>query len=453
MSAAAAGADKAYLDPIGNLMQDVAVGGRAGTWAQKTRDSLMTVRIQARKASLQAEREGKPFKSYMYNTLSKIPGVMSYMSDQVYPNTLGVLTNETSPMRNLMQPFMMTSAEVGYRYSVPTVIREMTWALRNPKKAAAELASKGLHGEGWDKIQNSVLSDPELGKAARAAMKVNAEAMEWNMKLFSWSEVINRYTAYKLGKKAAADMVSSISNPGKLTFEQSTALNFIETMPDSNKRSVMALLESLPNSDAPEAVINQLEKEVAQHLIQKTIFDYNKANASIIARYLPAPMLVFTKFPTYLAGDILNKIENKGLAAAAAPLMRNYLAPFAIAGQLDELNDEMLGDDNTLMDWAFGKSGLKGVTNLGALGGFRAFGNPIAAAPIKVGGKVLEAGVDLMQGDTEAAQKALVGDKEDKLGGAAGELVKTAGLYGPTFPTAVIRGIDNWGTLFDNLLD
>ncbi len=442
MAAGAAGVDKTYLDPIGDLLQDVAVGSRAGTWAQKTRDSLMTVRIQARKAALQAEREDKPLKSYMFNSLSKIPGVMSYMGDQVYPNTLGALTNPTSPLRNLMQPFMMTSAEVGYRYSVPTVVRGMAWALRHPKQAAAELAELGLHGEGWDKIYNSVLSDPEIGKVARAAMKVNSEAMEWNMKLFSNSEIINRYTAYTLGKKAAADMVASVSNPGKLTFEQSTALNFIETMPDANKRSVMQLLEQLPSSDAPEAVIKQLEKEVAQHLIQKTIFDYNKANASIMARYLPAPMLVFTKFPTYLAGDIMNKIEEKGLlAASAGPLMRNYLAPFAIANQIDELNDEMLGDDNTVMDWAFGESGLKGVTNLGALGGFRVLGNPVAAAPVNVVGNIGAAAVGVMQGDLEAAGKSVEG--------AAKGVSNTAALYSPTAISSPLRAFWNFAKWLD----
>jgi hypothetical protein len=433
IAAVNAGVDKKLLDPVGNLIQDIEMGSRAGTAAQIVRDKLISVQIQARKDALLAEREGKPFKAFISRAISRTPGVLSYLSDQIYPNTLGALTNPMSPLKNLMQPFMMTSPEVGYRYSIPTVIRGMAEALKNPNKAATELKELGLHGEGWDKLMNSALTDPNTSRAFMAAKKVNAEAMELNMKIFSTSEIINRYTAYKLGKKAVSDMVGAISNPGKLTFEQSTALNFVDTMTDSTKRSVFKILETLPNSDAPETLIKQLEKEVAQHLIQKTVFDYNKANASIVARYLPAPMLVFTKFPTYLMGNITSQIEEKGLMGAAPTLIRNYLAPFALLGGIDTLTDEVLGDDNNVIKWVYGQQGLKGVSNLGGLSGFRAFGNPTVSAPFKIGGKIMEAGVDALGGDVEAAGKALEG--------VPAEIGKTAALYGPT---AIASPINAW---------
>lgn len=433
VAAVNAGVDKKLLDSMGNLIQDIEIGSRAGTAAQTVRDSLLSVQIQARKDALLAERQGKPFKAFISKAISRAPATLSYLSDQIYPNTLGALTNPTSPLKNLMQPFMMTSPEVGYRYSIPTVIRGMAEALKNPNKAAATLKELGLHGEGWDKLMNSALTDPNTSKAFMAAKKVNAEAMELNMKIFSTSEIINRYTAYTLGKKTVGDMVSAVSNPGKLTFEQSTALNFINTMTDSTKRSVLKLMEELPNSDAPEAIIKQLEKEVAAHLIQKTIFDYNKANASIVARYMPAPMIVFTKFPTYLAGNILNQIEEKGVKGAAPMLIRNYLAPFALLGGIDTLSDEVLGDDNNIIKWVYGQQGLKGVSNLGGISGFRAFGNPTISAPFKVGGKIVEAGVDVLGGDIEAAGKALEG--------VPAEVGKTAALYGPT---AIASPINAW---------
>jgi hypothetical protein len=111
-------------------------------------------------------------------------------------------------------------------------------------------------------------------------------------------------------------------------------------------------------------------------------------------------------------------------------LTRSYLAPYVVMRSVDELADETMGDDN-ILDWVYGKQGLAGVTNFGGLSGFRAFGNPIAAAPFKVIGKVGEAGVDIMGSDWEAAGKSIEGVPK--------ELGKAAGVYAPTVLSAPIR--------------
>lgn len=432
MALAKAGVDKRYIEDIGNLVQDIELGHRPDTLATAISDAMVGMQLKARKAAINANREGKTWKAGIYNMISKSPEVMTYLGNQVYPNVLGALTNPTSPLKNLMQPFMMTSPEVGYRYAIPEVVRAMAKAAKNPNAVEEELKAAGLHGEAWEKIMNSVITDTESGKAWRTAKRLNHEAMEWNMKLFSKSEVFNRYAAYKLGQKTSGDMIDAVKNTGKLDFKQTTAMDYINNMMESEKRHVIEILQRATDAEGPalEAIRKELDKVVAQNLIQKTVFDYNKANASIIARYMPAPMIVFTKFPTYLAGNIIHEWESKGFFGAMPMLTRNYLAPFVVMAQTDELADEMLGDDN-ILDWVYGKQGLKGTTNLGGISGFRAFGNPIAAAPFKIVGKAGEAAIDFIGGDTEAAGKAIESVPK--------EIGKTLGIYAPTVLSSPIR--------------
>jgi hypothetical protein len=209
-------------------------------------------------------------------------------------------------------------------------------------------------------------------------------------------------------------------------------MDYVNNLLDAEKRHVIDILQKVNKAEGPELVSirKELDKVIAQNLIQKTVFDYNKANASIVARYMPAPMIVFTKFPTYLAGNLIHEYNKKGALGSMPALTRSYLAPYAVMRSVDELADETMGDDN-ILDWVYGKQGLAGVTNLGGISGFRAFGNPIAAAPFKVIGKVGEAGVDILGSDWEAAGKSIEGVPK--------ELGKAAGTYAPTVLSAPIR--------------
>ena len=432
-----AGFDKDLVKDMVNLIQDIEVGSRAGTLTSTIDTAMKATSLRARKAAVVAEREGRPLAAKWNKMVAVTPAVMQYLGNQIYPNTLGIFTNQRSPFKNLFQPFMMTSSEVGFRYALPTVTRAVAFGMRKGvgNELADRLKAMGLHGENWEGIMNAVLTDPNAPKAVRKFMATNHVMSTVAMKMFTQSEIINRFAATELGHKVGKDLVEALSNPGKMDFNQTTAMDFLSNMTDANRRDVMEQLKALRKvTDETERakLTKKVQIDVSQYLIQKTIFDYNKANASIIARHLPAPLLVFTKFPTYIASDLAHKIETQGPSAAAAPIIRAYMAPWAFAEAIDRYGEDNLDDDENLVNFFMGKEGLSGITNLGALTGFRSFGNPLLITPVTSLYRAGVAATDLAVGDTEEAEKQIT---------AAGKAAVSAGsLYGPASISAPVRG-------------
>jgi len=435
MALSKAGFDKEFVQDIANLIQDIEVGVRVGTFTQKLNDSITATSIRARKNAVIAERQGRPVAAKWNRVVANAPQVMQYLGNQIYPNTLGIFTNQRSPLKNLFQPFMMTSPEVGFRYAIPEVMRGVAYALKNTLngKATKELKEMGLHGEMWESILSSELTNQELPKSVRAFMDANQKASQVAMAAFSQSEVINRYAAMRLGHKVGTDLAAAVTNPGKLDFNQTTAVNYMNNLLDADKRKVEAKLRDIINApeEAKPKLIKELQVDISQDLIQRTIFDYNKANASIIARSLPAPLLVFTKFPTYLASDIVHKLQTKPGAETAAALTRAYMSPWVLATVIDKIGEDNMQDDDNVINFMLGKEGLSGITNLGGLGGFRSFGNPIISAPFKAAYEAAKVTEGIVTGDEEAIGKAATK--------AGKEAVTAAGMYGPVGLTGPVK--------------
>jgi hypothetical protein len=432
-----AGFDKDMTQDMINLIQDIEIGSRAGTLSSKIDTAMKASSLRARKAAVIAEREGRPVAAMWNKTVAATPHVMQYLGNNIYPNTLGIFTNQRSPFKNMIQPFMQTSAEVGFRYALPTVFRAVASAAKHGlgNKIPEYLKSMGLHGENWEGILNAILTDQSSSKALRLFLAANHKAMSVAMKLFTQSEVINRYAATELGHKVGTDLVASLANTGKMDFNQTAALNFLDGMMSANKRDVMdqlKLINKATDTTAKAELTKKLQIDISQYLIQKTIFDYNKANASIVARYLPAPMLVFTKFPTYVASDIVHKIETQGPGAAVVPLLRAYMAPYALAEAADQLGENNMDDDENILHFALGKEGLSGITSVGSLGGFRSFGNPLLSAPVVSGWEALKGAALTATGDEEGAERAF-----EQAGKSA---VSAATLYAPAIFSGPARG-------------
>ena len=429
-----AGFDKKMTQDMIDLIQDIEVGTRAGTLTSTVDTAMKAASLRARKAAVVAEREGRPIAAYWNKAVAASPAVMQYLGNQIYPNTLGIFTNQRSPIKNLFQPFMMTSADVGFRYALPTVARAVAYGLR--KGVGSELGNKlkamGLHGDNWEGIMNAVLTDPSAPKLVRKAMATNHVASTIAMKFFTQSEIINRFAATELGHKVGKDLVAALANPGKMDFHQTTAMEFLSHMTSANKRDIsskLKLLNNITDGAKRAEITREIQIDISQYLIQKTVFDYNKANASIVARSLPAPLLVFTKFPTYIASDLMHKIETRGMGAAAAPIIRGYMAPWALAESIDRYGEDNLNDDENMVKFFMGSEGLSGITNVGALGALRSFVSPLVMAPMQTLWDVGEAASHLAVGDAEDAEVALT--KAGKSGITAASLYAPAALSGP----------------------
>lgn len=379
MALANAGIDKHYIEDMSNLITDIQGNGRHGTLAQSVRDTLSTFEIRERITAAKAEAAGQNVKASIHRALASAPDALAYLGNQVYPNTLGIFVNQRSPIKNLFQPFMTTSPEIGYTYGIPKATRGMTYALRHPKLAAQELDELGLHGSEWGKVLQSTISDPTIGKQWRALAKVNSSVANMAMLGFEISETANRYAAKTMGFAVAEDLVSAMSHKNKLSSAEGTALEYLQNMMDSGRRDTESLLQQIRHASGDEraALQKQLGVTISQSLIQKTVIDYNKANASIFARSMPAPLIVFTKYPTILAGNLMHTIETKGYSAALTPIMKSYIAPFMVAALTDKVSEEVMDDDANLLKFVLGKGGVKDVTNLGGLLSLRNFGNPM----------------------------------------------------------------------------
>ncbi len=432
-----AGVDKEMVEDMSKLWQDITIGHRGDTVAGKLNQSVREFTTKARRDAIIAEREGKKLKAKQLRLMSQAPGALKFLGDQIYPSTLGIFTNQRSPIKNMFQLFMQTSPEVGYRYAIPEVMRSLKYGVRNIAngKLEKELAADGLFGEQWSDIDFSRLMSQDSPKAVRAFLDANHKVANVAMTPFSKSEVLLRYAATRLGHKAGNDMVAAMVNPGKLDFNQTSAMTFLKNLTDADRRAAEGLLKQAAK-EGPEAAKSkkQLQVLLSQAIIQRTVFDYNKGNASIIARNLPAPLLVFTKFPTYIASDILNRMQRADTKTdAALDLTRTYLAPYALMSLADNVSEEVWNDDENLVKLVLGRSGLEGVTGLSALGGLGIFGSPLISAPFQAGISTLAAGKELLGGDVEEAGKQIK---------AAGKgAASTASLYTPIMIGAPARAL------------
>jgi hypothetical protein len=399
--------------------------------------------MRARKEAVIMERNGNHAGAVAARAIAATPEVLKFLSDQVYPNTLGIFTNQRSPIKNLFQIFMQTAPEVGYRYAFNTMVKSLAYAVSHPATAEAWLKKRKLHGETWESFSDASMLNQDAPAIVRKFLSANHSANNLLMKPFSKSEMILRFAAAQLGHKTGTDLADALGKSNALEFKHISALKVMDNMLDADRREVESILRKIINTEDTAGraeLVEQLNNNIAQQLIQKTIFDYNKANASIIARHLPAQLLVFTKFPTIVASDIIHKIETKSGGELAGALVRGYLAPYVIAGIVDRIGEDNLGDDNAI-DLILGSGGAQGVTSLGALSGLQGFGNPVIAAPFKaVKGAVLTANA-LSSGDTEGAEKAMAAAGKDMAGAAS--------VYGPAFASSAIRGFYKFHTSGD----
>ena len=432
-----AGVDKEMVEDMSKLWQDITIGHRADTVAGKLNQTVREFTTRARRDAIIAEREGKNLKAKQLRLMSQAPGALKFLGDQIYPSTLGIFTNQRSPIKNMFQLFMQTSPELGYRYAIPEVMRSLKYGVRNVAngKLEKELAADGLFGEQWADIDFSRLMSQDSPKAVRAFLDANHKVANVAMTPFSKSEVLLRYAATRLGHKAGDDMVAAMLNPGKLDFNQTSAMTFLKNLTDADRRAAETLLRQA-SKEGPEAATSkkQLQVLLSQAIIQRTVFDYNKGNASILARNLPAPLLVFTKFPTYIASDIINRWQRAdNWGEGVLDLTRTYLAPYALMSMADNISEEVWNDDENLVKLVLGRSGLEGVTGISALGGLGVLGSPLISAPVKAGISTLAAGKEALGGDMEEAAKQIK---------AAGKgAASTASLYTPIIVGAPARAL------------
>jgi hypothetical protein len=298
---------------------------------------------------------------------AEYPELLRFMGSQLYPSVLSAVTNPIATIVNFTQPMAYSMPELGFQYGSSRILKGYLKAMRNPRAAFRELRDRGFKGAEWSTELSNSLDEAtgtvrsELGrKAARVVNGINSITM----KPFEIAELFNRAVVLEASKEVAKDMLNGtlarVSKEGA-DAGSAGAMKFFERLPDSYKRSMKPKLDKYEqlsdsfakgNTDAAKelrSIEHDIETDVAKYLIGKTIFNYDKASASELARTVAPMLMTFTKFPLNVIGDVAEQIETKGVAKGLGVdvgrrLILPALALYAGDQVLQEYDDEVIFD-------------------------------------------------------------------------------------------------------------
>jgi hypothetical protein len=357
-----------------NLMADI-VGVRGNTLHGAIKKKMEQFTIEHTKA---ADRAVAPLSKKWHQFLADSPEFLPNLLQQVYPNFLGL--KPQAIVMNLTQPFMMTMPELGLRYGPAKVMKaygavadiarkgrtiqlspELARQLgKEPgqefftRNAALVLRNQGQLPAQWStELRDALRTGIEKSGPSRLAGAALDKVTDVAMKGFELSEVMNRAVASEIAVGITDDLM------GKGTARaQKLANEFLANAGSAFRREVG---DALKAGDR-EAV----EKLTRQYLTSKTIFNYNRVTMSEYGRFVGPMFSVFTKWPTSIAGDVLEQYRRKGGLKGSAEIGRKYLAPLAAVAMIDRF--VMPGEEESPMRrLLLGKGGLSAGAPIGTI--------------------------------------------------------------------------------------
>lgn len=374
---------------LGQILGTAAGNKNLASWAKNQR-------IQFQAKMLKEARNTSGPKKLVYEQLAAAPETAQFLMAQVYPNFLGL--NPKAALVNLVQPLMLSVPEVGWakgsglilkayadlvqtKWSGKTIKLSPEMAQKLGKEPGSVMKTRDLRtilgndgtlpSKSFNHEIQSVIKDginqTTKGLPRRVVDRFNALAMFF----FEASETINRHVAKEMGSELARE---AFKNGGK-----SSTLDRI--LPPSYKRELRG------------KTLEEAKQLIGQYLVNKTMFAYNKAELSKFGRDFGSLLTQFTKFPSSIAGDIVDIIQSRGAVKGGTEVLRKYLAP---AYALDVLGDFYFSEnieDSPLLKKILGKDGLSGWS---AISGIKSLlDNGIAPPHIKNVVGTLQAGMEL----------------------------------------------------------
>lgn len=309
---------------IENLTRDLN-GQREGTVASYSRKKAQELVLNAKEAAKQYTAQGDTKKAAVAEWLSRSPDMMNSLQRNIYPNFLGA--NPRAAMNNLTQAFFMTTPEIGGAYGGIKVLKAATktlgelGGLLGKGQLKQEMEKSGqlgiqAHQESFDALKNGLAESGLTKDALNKATQVS-------MYLFEASEAINR----RIVSNVASDIAHDLVKPGSKGLAEAGKL--------------LSNLGPAYKTRVAQAVKNGNQAEV-QHLLEnyltgKTMFNYNKLNMSEYGRTMGPFFSVFSKWPSSIAGDMVNTMGEKGMAQGAFDNAKRYLAPILALNALETM--------------------------------------------------------------------------------------------------------------------
>lgn len=364
--------DAEYLT---NWLTDNLGGTRARTWRAFTQEFSNTL-LNVRDKGGPDSTAGRIADNMLYLGTNVVPKFFA----SVYPNFLGF--NIRSTLQNMAQPLTTTVPELGLK-GTEYAMRAYAEILRDPKMAIK--MGGQYRAAQWN---TELVQQLEAGLRKGAVEKSFDKAIDGYTKLamgmYEFGEVCNRVAVVQMGKLLARDIVSGDSGARK----------YIKNLNVGMRNELMDAIKSNKTELVENLVIN--------NLLDKTVFQYNRLSMSNFGRVMGPVLSVFSKWPTAIAGDVIDAYARKGVGQGSKDLAGRYMAPFmllAVANAAISDAGAFEQDDPQIQALVGGKRGLTGLSPLQSL--TQGIGVPPAAVSAK------DFAMAMMAGDLDKAGSAV----------------------------------------------
>jgi hypothetical protein len=229
--------------------------------------------------------------------------------------------------------------------------------------ASLYLENAGLRSEPWSQeLINALHSDIKKGLPLRVYEQVAEKYSKTSMFFFSFTEGLNRLAASKIGGRLAKDILA----------DDAIARAWVGRIASPGVKN--QIIQLATTGKGPE-----LERVVQQYLISKSILNYTRQSMSNFGRFMGPMFSMFTKWPSTVAGEIVEQYVTNGMKKGSLEVGARYVLPWVtLAGLAAALQywAEQQGQEERIR----GITGSKGVEGWA----------PILATEALLGGEFLK---------------------------------------------------------------
>jgi hypothetical protein len=315
-----------YLE---NLLADINGYARNGSIGKDLAE------LKKRTAAYMQEKaleQTNPVAKQLYQSSTVISDLGAMLHQTMYANALGSSTKQV--VTNISSIITMTLPELGYVQGgklaskallkvanaymrgqnivvkSPEVARKLKVKVGDTAKVRGMklvLQNEGLASSQFnDTLQRSIVQGLQSKGLPTGVKKAVGKFNNTAMFLFESSEVIMRGMT-----KYIADDLAKLHGTGAQDYE-----TFLKTLPRAYRQAV----------DGAKTLQDR-QRILTDYIVSKTVFNYNQASASEVARALGPGLSSFSRWPTEIGGAEANNFAKNGFTSGMADLLYRRFAP------------------------------------------------------------------------------------------------------------------------------
>lgn len=303
---------------IRDLLSDVQ-GIRKGTAAEYFNNVQGTYLRKMDK--LIEKNENNPIRRSGLIAAKALPTMLQQLAREVYPNMLGGLNPRTLIM-NLTQPITKSLPELGPGYGSLLALRGAAriGGVRKLPQYVRRMEQMGFApsqfiGGNLDYLAEGIMRSGAV-QLPQAALRAVAEV---GIKPYQWAEQANRGITFAMSEMMSGDLLRG----------SSVARDALGRFPTSVQRSASAAIAA-----GDEALLTRI---IANHMINNTQYQYNRASMSQYGRTFGPLFSTFSKWPTATLGQAIEEYRKSGALRGTQRLGETLVGPWLMLEAADTL--------------------------------------------------------------------------------------------------------------------